>query len=588
MGAFVAARRPRDLLDVLSGGLHRLGDQGCDGSGVVLLGPDRVVRHGRGRLTHPSPGPFGIARARGTSGTGDDGVPGQDAPLPVDCTSKVAVVHEGTVENAPEISALLRARGHRLRSGDGGEVVAHLVEEELALGWDLSAAVRISTGRLRGSWALAVLAAGHDRLVLTARGCPLVVGFDAAGPVASSEFAALAGCCDAVGFLHDDDLVEFHDGHDGHDGGVRWFDHHERPVHRPRTRTARPPRPPAPGDPAEAQAGAVARQIGEWFPAVRSGTVWERLGLPVPERVRFLACGSARNAADAAARVLRRFGGIDCVVTAASEHDPESTRPGETTIACSPSGETAAVLSALDADAAHRGGRGPLLVVTDAPGSPLARRADAVLDLGGPGPTADASETFTAQVLAGVFLGLSAAVSRARWPRAVLSPLLEELLAVPEALHLAADTADVVAHDLAPRLAARLATRPGLLVVGRGAALPHAAQAALDLGELTHHWVQCHPSGELEHGLLALVGPGTPVVVVEDGAPAPDPVVHEVSARGADVLRVGRDGGCAFPVLRSGPHPWGPLESTVALRRLAHHLAAPAATPATPATPVTV
>ncbi|GAA0287535.1 glutamine--fructose-6-phosphate transaminase (isomerizing) [Kineococcus aurantiacus] len=576
MCGILAGRRTRDLVDVVLSGLRALEYRGYDSAGVAVLTPGSELvdrRRSTGRLADlefrlladplPPGAVLGIGHTRWAT---HGGISEGNAHPHCDCTGRVAVVHNGIVTNAAEIASLLVTRGHRLTSGVDSEVVAHLVKEELDLGWDLAAAVRITTRRLEGSWALAVLAAGHDSVVLTARNSPLVVGTGQEGNAAASDPVALVGTCEEVSFLDDDDLVEL-----GED--VRWFDHHDLAVQRATTRLRWRPEQTGTG----AHADRTAREIDEqadhaaelvrtWVPSVRSGRVWDQLALPVPERVRFLACGSSRHAAEVGARVLRRLAGTPCEVTVASEHDPADQVPGELTVAVSQSGETADVLRALDALP------GPLLAVTNSPTSSLARRADAVFDLGvGPELGVAATKTFTAQVLAGVFLALSSAVARGRLPRSSTAELLDELSATPEALH----RAGRLALHRADELAERLAPQPGFLFVARGAALPYAAEGALKLEELTYRWAQCHPAGEFKHGPLALVEPGTPVVVVEDGAAALDTIVHEVSARGADVLRVGWGEGCAFGVLdRPEPHAWGPLESIAALQHLARTLAA--------------
>ncbi|WP_432565106.1 glutamine--fructose-6-phosphate transaminase (isomerizing) [Kineococcus sp. SYSU DK003] len=561
------------LVDVLLAGLHRLEHRGYDSAGLAVLSPGAPTverRRAVGRLrdlefrlrAEPlTPGArTGVGHTRWAT---HGGVSEENAHPHCDCTGRVTLVHNGIIENAGELAALLVARGHRLTSDVDSEVVAHLVEDELALGWDLQAAVRITTGRLRGSWALAVLAAGHDALVLTSRRSPLVVGTGPRCVVAASDVVALVGVCEEVRFLHDDDLVEVAQTVDWYDGSGRPVERTAVRPHWEAERTSTAGHPDRTAREVAEQADAAAVLLEDWRPDVAAGTVWDRLGLPVPSAVRFLACGTSRHAAEVAARMLRRLGRIHCEVTTASEHDPDDRVPGETTIALSRSGETTDVLRALeDVD-------GPLLAVTNSASSTLARRADAVFDLGvGPAPGAAATRTFTAQVLAGVFLALSAAGGTL--PARALGTLVAELDAVPEALRHAGEIATVRAADRA----GHLRDRPGFLFVARGAALPYAAEGALELEELTHRWARCCPCGELRHGPLALVERGTPVVVVEDGAAAVDTVVHEVSARGAEVLRVGFGAGCAFPVLpQPQPHAWGPLESVVALQHLARGIA---------------
>ena len=167
------------------------------------------------------------------------------------------------------------------------------------------------------------------------------------------------------------------------------------------------------------------------------------------------------------------------------------------TVAFSQSGETADVLSAVE----HV--PGPLLAVTNALHSTLARRADAVLDCSaGPEVGVAATKTFTAQVLVGSTLGLALAAACG----VDVSEHVSALARVPNQLR----TADEIAGPLAEKLATDLSAATGFLFIGRGAGLPYAAEGALKLKEITYRWAECHAAGELKHGPIALIERGTP------------------------------------------------------------------------------
>jgi glucosamine--fructose-6-phosphate aminotransferase (isomerizing) len=267
------------------------------------------------------------------------------------------------------------------------------------------------------------------------------------------------------------------------------------------------------------------------------------------------------------ARVVRVVAGLPTELVVASEHEEQQVpERGTLTVAFSQSGETADVLAAL------RSPSGPVLAVVNAPHSSLARSADALLDcMAGPEIGVAATKTFTNQVLAGVAFALAAARRAGRLDRAAMESLLALLSEMPRRL----EQANLAAAPVAEVVSALLADAPGFLFVSRGSGLPYAAEGALKLKEITYRWAESCPAGELKHGPIALIERGTPVVVVDGGTPARlEANLAEIQARGAQVVRVGRDPRATFPLLGLGDEaPWGLLESVVALQHLARSLA---------------
>jgi glucosamine--fructose-6-phosphate aminotransferase (isomerizing) len=231
----------------------------------------------------------------------------------------------------------------------------------------------------------------------------------------------------------------------------------------------------------------------------------------------------------------------------------------------SQSGETTDVLHALD------GVPGPVLAITNRPHSSLARRSDAVLEVGaGPEIGVAATKTFTTQVVAGAMLALSfSAATGAMSCRDVAREGLR-LGGLPGRL----DAAHAIAFPVAVALAEELAEARSFFFVSRGGGLPYAAEGALKLKEITYRSAEAIPAGEFKHGPIALIEPGTPVLLLESGDPARlAGGAAELASRGARVIRVGSGREDTFPVL-SGPAPaWGPLESVLAFQHLARCLA---------------
>jgi glutamine---fructose-6-phosphate transaminase (isomerizing) len=575
MCGIVACARSGEAIDFLLSGLGRLEYRGYDSAGVALADSSSGALHLRrvvGRvdaLRRRVAGeglPAGSCRGIGHTRWATHGaVTEANAHPHHDCGANVAVVHNGIIENADELRAKLEALGHRFASDVDTEVIPHLIEEARTHGNDLAAAVRVAVSKLEGSWALAVLASGSDQLVVAANRSPLVIAKADDGWYVASDVAAVLERSREVRVLADGDVVAI-------DRVAHWTDAAGREV---------PPRPVLRADwrisdvelgtfrdfmekEIAEQPTVAARLLDRLLPLAGGSELWHRLGLPPFERVRLVACGTSLHAAAITRRVLGSVGRFPTELVVASEHDGV-LEPGTLTVAFSQSGETADVLAAV-----RRYG-GPVLAVTNTPHSSLARMADATIDcMAGPEVGVAASKTFTTQVLAGSVFAIAAARAAGSAGDADAESLLETLAAVPGGLQRAHELSRPVAEAVADLVT----PAPGFLFVSRGAGLPYAAEGALKLKELTYRWAEAYPAGELKHGPIALIDPGTPVFLIEAGHAAKlESNVAEMRARGAKVLRVGSSEEATFPVVVGAGSPWGPLESVVALQHVARALA---------------
>ena len=579
MCGIVACRGAGPAAEWLAGALRRLEYRGYDSAGVAVTGGaggGLFVARAVGRVAAleermaalaPSPAlGTGIGHTRwATHGS----VSEANAHPHRDCSGGIAVVHNGIIDNADALRAELVARGHVLTSDVDSEVIAHLVEECHAVTGEVATATLAAVRRLRGTWALAVTAAGSAEVVLTVQGSPLVVGTGPAGCVAASDVTALVGTVEAVSFLRDGDVVVLGD-------QQTWLDADGREVL---------PRPSAPIQWAveEVERGGyedfmekeiaeqptvVARLLERLLPAVGDGGLWNRLQLPRPARLRFVACGSSQYASQVIARTFGLLGGLPAETVIASEAD-EHVAPGPDdgllTIAVSQSGETSDVLHAL-ADV-----RGPVLAITNRPQSSLARRSDAVLEIGaGPEIGVAATKTFTTQVVAGVSLALAYAAGTGALTRRQVALHGLQLAALPGRL----EAAHTAAFPVAVALAEELADARSFFFVSRGAGLPYAAEGALKLKEITYRNAEAIPAGEFKHGPISLIEPGTPVLVLESGSPTRlAGATAELAARGARVIRIGSGPEDTFPVASRPAPAWGPLESVLAFQHLARCVA---------------
>jgi glucosamine--fructose-6-phosphate aminotransferase (isomerizing) len=423
--------------------------------------------------------------------------------------------------------------------------------------------------RLRGTWALAVTAASTGEVALASHRSPLVVGSGPEGHVAASDVTALAGTVGSVSVLQDDDVVVLGE-------SVTWLD-----------RTGRQT---APRETVRLDWGAediergayedfmekeiaeqpsvVTRLLERILPDVVGGGLWRHLALPRPSRLRFVACGTSLHASQVTARTFGVLAGLPAETVIASEYD-QLVAPGAgdglLTVAVSQSGETSDVLDALELVT------GPVLAITNRPHSTLARRADAVLETSaGPEIGVAATKTFTTQVVAGAALALSfAAATEAQSTPAVVRHAVR-LGALPGRL----EYAHTLAFPVAMALAEELAEARTFFFVSRGTGLPYAAEGALKLKEITYRTAEAIAAGEFKHGPIALIEPGTPVLVVDHGDSARlAGSVAELAARGARIIRIGSGSEDAFPILSGTVPPWGPLESVLAFQHLARCLA---------------
>jgi glutamine---fructose-6-phosphate transaminase (isomerizing) len=577
MCGIAGCRRSSGALDYLLTSLRRLEYRGYDSAGIAMAETGRplTVVRSAGKVADL------VRRCEGLDGAGGvltgalgightrwatHGAPTECNAHPhVDCSGELAVVHNGVIDNASALRLQLEARGHQFRSEVDTEVIPHLLEEHLASGVGLVDAVMLARTVLEGSWAVVALDATSGSLVATAQRSPLLLGIGAEGLHVASDAAALAGYADYVMALEDGDVVELGE-------TLRWFGADGRP----RERRAYIPTQVTLGEidltghadfmskEIMEQHTVATRIVSRLLPGLE-GTLWRDLGLPEPARVRFVACGSSLNASAAMARVFRQVVGLPTRLVVASEAGDELTEKDTLTIAVSQSGETADVLSALSRL------DGPVLAITNVEHSTVGRRADAVLVCeAGMEVSVAATKTFTAQVLVGSALALSLAADR-KGVTADLWPHVRAFAETPSRFQEMLATSRCTAQALAETLT----DATGFLFLSREGGFPYAQEGALKLKEITYRWAEAYAAGELKHGPIALIGPGTPVIVVDGGDPAKMAgSIAEVRARGARVIQIGQGPDVTFPLPAGAqPPPWGPLESVVPMQYLAHALA---------------
>ncbi|MGH2806296.1 MAG: glutamine--fructose-6-phosphate transaminase (isomerizing) [Actinomycetota bacterium] len=542
-----------DALPVLLDGLRKLEYRGYDSAGVALVsdgglslfrkaGPLQALIDSIGR-DKPA-GSLGIGHTRwATHGAPTD----ENAHPHWDCTRRVAVVHNGIIENQAALKARLEGAGHAFCSDTDTEVVAHLLESIMeANECDLLAAMFEVVEILDGSFALVCVAADEPgRIVAARRRSPLILGATHDIGLVASDIPALLPFTRTVIPLDDEQIAEVTA------GGIRTFD---------LTGGELEPTPLEVGWDVKAPERGVfddfmLKEIYEQPAAIedtllattdRRGDV--RLDRPLAglgdtsevDRIVIVACGTSYHAGLAGRFAIESCAGIPVEVELASEFRYRNPMLGENTlvIGITQSGETADTLAAVDA--AHER-KAKVLAVTNVLGSSITREADAVLvTRAGPEVGVAATKTFLAQLVAMDLIALHLAKQRGKMGRHRVGEMIHALAELPSQIErILADRA--VVH----RAAKRYAHKDDFLFMGRGLGHVVALEGALKLKELSYIHAEGYAAGELKHGAIALVESHYPVVSVLTDHDHYDKMlanIQEVRSRGAEVIVVAPEG----------------------------------------------
>ena len=526
-----------DVVPLLIEGLKRLEYRGYDSAGIAVLEEETIVRLRRvGKVreldedlrSKPFSATIGIGHTRWAT----HGKPTEENAHPhFDCHGKIAVIHNGIIENYRPIRDRLISEGHRFASETDTEVLAHLIEAHFA--GDLLAAVTAALREVDGAFALAVLCSDTPtRLVAARRGSPLVLASDDTGSFVSSDVPALLGRAEFVQFLADDEVGELTA------GGFKVFDldgrEVERPLHRVTTDLV-----------AIQKAGFKHFMLKEIHEQARSvgETIREKVGLdeqPVHlpriegqierfDHVYLVSCGTAYHASLVAEYLWEGTLPVPIQAMIASEFRVRSPHLSSRTlvVAVSQSGETIDTLMAVR-HAKEHGARIVALVNNEQ--SAIDREADAsVYTRAGIEIGVAATKTFTAQIAAlgllGIHLGsehfgLSADEARAELDRLALLP--------------GRITEGLRAEHRIREIAEEIHRCRDVLYLARGPLFPIALEGALKLKEISYIHAEGYPAGEMKHGPIALIDEGTPVVVLLSEGTAYGKVlsnIEEVKAR---------------------------------------------------------
>ena len=586
MCGIVAAAAQREVSEILLEGLRRLEYRGYDSAGMALVDNDHALQlhkyQGKVKGLEDANALSPIVGCRGVAHTrwATHGAPTAANAHPHIAGDRVALVHNGIIENHAALRSDLEASGVTFQSETDTEVIVHLVHAQLDAGSTLFDAVRETVTKLQGAYALAVVDTEYENEVVVAReGSPLVLGVGIGETFAGSDTLALRQVTDTFVYLEDGDLAILKP------GGYRIFDRNGSVIERNQTRLA--------GGDNQADRGGfehyMLKEIYEQPDRLRDTLTFTGLDdalfgeaasdiFDQVQAVQIIACGTSYHAGLVARHWLEGFAGVPCQVEVASEfrYRRSVSLPGTLVVTISQSGETADTLAAIkhlpDDYALAK------LAICNVDHSAIVRASDLVfLTRAGPEIGVASTKAFTTQLAA--LMVLMACIAR-RQPASVLDEAVvkQAIAEIPSAVE-ATLAQDTKIAELAPSFV----HRDHALFLGRGVYHPVAKEGALKLKEISYIHAEAYPAGELKHGPLALVDDKMPIVAVAPNDELLDKLrsnLEEVRARGGQLFvfadqAVGFESGPGVTVIDvpSVSELAGPIVYTVVLQLLSYHVA---------------
>jgi glucosamine--fructose-6-phosphate aminotransferase (isomerizing) len=596
MCGIVGAIAQRDVTPILIEGLRRLEYRGYDSTGLALAQPDgklalwrtvgKVAQLAKKIEADPREGTLGVAHSRWAT---HGGVTEANAHPHVS-ENRIALIHNGIIENYLEIRESLRAKGYAFASETDTEVVTHLIHDFVKQGHDLTDAVKRAVKQLTGAYAIVVFDAQQpDRIVVARIASPLVIGFGDGENFVASDVQALLPVTRSFIFLEEGDVA------DVRRDSVTVFDAEGRIVERKRH---------------ESSLSADAVERGEYAhymlkeiheqPQAIADTLEGRIAndrilpnifgvdaealLKRVRHVQIVACGTSYHGGLVARYWCEALAGIPCSVEIASEFRYRDVVVPQDSlfVTISQSGETADTLAALSQ--AKKLGYLGTFAICNVPESSLVRESDLVLmTRAGPEIGVASTKANTTQLAALALLMLELARINGLPPER-LRELVAELAHLPRAVDAALKT-EAQVRDIAQRFV----PKQNALFLGRGTHWPVALEGALKLKEISYIHAEGYPAGELKHGPLALVDADMPIVAVVPNDHLLEKLksnLAEVRARGGelfvfadehadmDARQLGvHEGHGALVRIDSGGNFIAPAVLTVPLQLLAYHVA---------------
>lgn len=569
----------RSAAPILLEALKRLEYRGYDSVGIATLSNKFHIKKDKGKIAEVDvklnlanlPGNLGIGHTRWAT----HGEPSRVNAHPhLDSSGKVAVVHNGIIENYLEIKKFLQKNGHRFVSKTDTEVVPNLIAHFLKSGKSLEQSIRESAKRLKGSFALAIASADEpDKIIAVRKDSPLIIGLGSGEMFLASDVPAMLQHTKRFIVLENGEMAVLTPGRAVIKNFITGAEIQKRPMEVKWT-----------AEMAE-KAGYPHFTLKEIFQqpdAIRDTlradpNEQKQLArfLLGAERVYLVACGTSSHAALVAKHAFAKLAGLPVEVVISSEFREVCKVDGKTVVlAITQSGETADTLKAVEA---AKAAGAKIACLTNVVGSSITRMSDLVCyTYAGPEVSVVATKTFAAQVayllLLAIHLGGEKSLSKKRHDE-----LVAGLRAMPDAARRVLSGVE----SRIKRIAKRLLDAKHIYLIGRGIGYPVVLEGALKLKEITYIHSEGMPAGELKHGTLALIEKGTPVIAaVPPGESRAKMVgsIEEIKARGANVTAIADEVDDLrehVDELISLPHAeelFSPLLYIIPLQLLAYHI----------------
>lgn len=515
----------KTAVDILVEGLTSLEYRGYDSSGVALNIDGKVqLFKAQGKLqnlrtiverdyTNISKSTIGIGHIRWAT----HGVPSIANAHPHTCNcGRVAVVHNGIIENFKELKVKLEAKGCTFRSQTDTETVAHLVATKYAETHDLTEAVRLATKEIEGAYALAVIHQDvKNTIVATRRNAPLVIGFGKGENFVASDIPALIKYTKKAMYLDDNQIVTLTPNE------VDVIDIDKNPI--PLKIETLPWEPVALSK--MGYKHFMLKEIHEQPDVVRNVLTGKLRAFDEPitlnevtldrsklrdlNRIQIVACGTSLHAAMVGKYLIEDFCGIPVDVEPSSEYIYRKTITDENTlvIGVSQSGETADTITAVR-QAKKKGSH--ILIVTNRPDSTMAREADSLVPVNaGIEVSVAATKSYMAQLISFYLLAIYMAEVKGSMPKEELLDLKHELIILPQKID------KILTHkEEIQKIARKFANSKDFIFIARGINFPTALEGALKLKEISYINATGYTAGELKHGPIAMLDESMPVLSV--------------------------------------------------------------------------
>jgi len=587
MCGIIGAIANEHVTPLLLSSLHRLEYRGYDSAGIATLVDGNIHRRrAEGKLPnldaliekHPLQGRIGIGHTRWAT----HGVPNTVNAHP-HATEEVALVHNGIIENFLPLRAELMSIGHAFETETDSEVVLGLIHEYLHQGMSPQGATAEMLKRVDGAFALGIIFAGHDDLLIGARrGCPLVVGYGEGEMFLGSDALALASLTERITYLEEGDWVEVRR------DGVSIHETTGQIVERQIRVTSLSDADVGKGNYKHFMLKEIYEQpavIGDCLHSLFN-PVERTVSLPDTSidfskisRLNIVACGTSYYAGLVARYWFEEIADLPVDIDVASEYRYRKVpvQDGVLGLFISQSGETADTLAALRF--AREKGQ-TVLSVVNAVESSMSRESDGVLHtLAGPEIGVASTKAFTTQLVTLASLAIAAGRARGVLERVKEEELASALIEVPSR------AAEILNHDEALRnLAEQIYEVRDVLYIGRGTSYAVALEGALKLKEISYIHAEAYAAGELKHGPIALIDDGIPVIVIapSDGLfEKTASNMQEVVARGGRVIlmsdadgvsKLGRDAFATVTLPDVSPFVT-PILYAIPVQLLAYHVA---------------